>query len=68
MQSAKTCLLPQLYEELMGDLRATLMDRWRRPRAYPRVIRIKMKDFKLKRPHHRQKLLEFEEFIRKAVG
>jgi hypothetical protein len=68
MQAAKSEKLPGLYRTLLDDVAGALLDRFRRPRAYPRVVRIKMSDYKLKRPHHHQELTHFESMVREAVA
>lgn len=64
MQGALISDLPRLYEQLLLDLAQALIDRPRRPRRYPRVVKQKMSNFKLKRPHHRQQLVDFRTQIR----
>lgn len=54
MRVAPTHRLPWLYGQLLEDIARCAMDRWRRPRKYPRVVRVKMSKFKLKRSHHRE--------------
>lgn len=68
MQAAKSERLPKLYRTLLHDIGEVILDRFRRPRTYPRVVRIKMSDYKLKRPHHHQQLVQFEAMVRKAVA
>ena len=49
MRSARAERLPSLYEKLLDDIAAGVMKRRRRKRAFPRVVKIKMSNFKLKR-------------------
>jgi hypothetical protein len=44
--------LPELYERLLHDIAACRMRSWRRPRVYPRVVKVKMSNFKLKKPQN----------------
>ncbi len=43
-------LMDELYREIASDCRL----RPRRARQYPRVVKVKMSDFKCKKPSHRQ--------------
>jgi hypothetical protein len=60
MQRAPTARLPWLYEQLLDDIAACAMSRWRRKRAFPRVVKVKMSNFKLKRPGHQQSFRDFQ--------
>lgn len=53
MRSASTEQLPGLYQQLLKDI-ATQRLRPRRSRRYPRVVKVKMSNYALKRPCHRQ--------------
>jgi hypothetical protein len=64
MRGARAELLAALHQQLLGDIAEALIDRPRRPRRYPRVVKQKMSNFKLKRPHHRQMRVDFKEAIR----
>lgn len=64
MRGARSQLLTALHEQLLGDIGEALIDRPRRPRRYPRVVKVKMSNFKLKRARHRQELVDFKETIR----
>ncbi|MBI4566624.1 MAG: IS4 family transposase [Planctomycetes bacterium] len=64
MKGAPTCRLPTLYEQLLLDIAEAELDRPRRPRQYPRVVRVKMSNFKLKRPQHKQIVADFKTQIR----
>jgi hypothetical protein len=44
--------LPGFHRQMLGDLAASPIDRPRRPRRYPRVVKRKMSNFACKRPHH----------------
>ena len=46
--------LKHLYDQLLEDIARGVMIRRRRPRAYPRVVKIKMSKFKLKRIRHQE--------------
>lgn len=52
MGAAPARRLPHLDDQLLDDIAACQMTCWRRPRAYPRVVKVKMSNFKLKRPQH----------------
>jgi len=54
MRRAPAQRLKDLYEQLLDDIARGLMTRRRRPRAYPRVVKIKMSKFKLKRLRHQE--------------
>ncbi len=60
MQRAPVERLRFLYEQLLDDIAACVMTRRRRKRAYPRVVKVKMSNFLLKRPSHKQELRDFE--------
>lgn len=60
MQRAPVERLRFLYEQLLDDIAACVMTRRRRKRAYPRVVKVKMSNFRLKRPGHKQELRDFE--------
>lgn len=64
MQGAIVADLVGLYEQLLDDIAGSQIDRPRRPRRYPRVVKQKMSNFKLKRPRHRQELVDFKARIR----
>ena len=54
MRRAPAQKLYDLYEQLLEDIARGIVTRRRRPRAYPRVVKIKMSKFKLKRLHHHE--------------
>jgi len=64
MRGAPSVRLPALYSQLLLDIAEALIDRPRRPRWYPRVVRVKMSNFKLKRPHHHEIKVDFTTRIR----
>lgn len=64
MRGALSCDLGLLHEQLLDDLADAQIDRPRRPRRYPRVVKQKMSNFKRKRPHHRQQIGDFSSQIR----
>lgn len=64
MRAALACDLRLLHEQLLDDLADARIDRPRRPRRYPRVVKQKMSNFKRKRPHHRQLIGDFRAQIR----
>jgi len=49
MRCAPTERLGWLYDQLLEDIAGCVMDRWRGPRKYARVVKVKMSNFKLKR-------------------
>lgn len=53
MSLAAARRLPDLYDALLRDLAQSKIDRPRRPRRYPRVVKRKMSNFPRKQPHHR---------------
>ena len=64
MRGARAEFLRELYEQLIGDVGEALIDRPRRPRRYPRVVKVKMSNYALKRRHHRQTCVDFRQTIR----
>ena len=60
MQRAPPERLRWLYEQLLDDIAACAMTRWRRKRAYPRVVKVKMSNFRLKRSTHKQLFRDFD--------
>ena len=60
MQRAPVERLPGLYDQLLDDIAACAMKRWRRKRAYPRVVKVKMSNFRLKRPEHGETRRDFD--------
>lgn len=49
MRRAPAVWLKDLYESLLDDIAACQLKRRRRPRAFPRVVRVKMSNFRVKR-------------------
>jgi len=64
MRGAPSTRLRALYDQLLLDIAEALIDRPRRGRQYPRVVRVKMSNFKLKRPHHHELIVDFKSTIR----
>jgi hypothetical protein len=64
MAAAAGARLPGLYDQLLRDIADCQIPRPRRHRYYPRVVRVKMSKFKLKRPHHREEIIPFPQEIR----
>lgn len=64
MRAALINRLCALHDQLLLDLVRSLIDRPRRHRRYARVVKVKMSNFKLKRPHHREKHFDIRERIR----
>jgi hypothetical protein len=60
MQRAPPERLRFLYEQLLDDIARCAMKRCRRKRAYPRVVKVKMSNFRLKRSCHEQIFRDFE--------
>jgi hypothetical protein len=52
MRVAPTAQLSWKYEVLLTSIAECELDQWRRPRKYPRVVKVKMSCYKLKRPGH----------------
>lgn len=63
-ESARTNELPALLDQLLLDIADCRIDRPRRPRRYPRVVKTKLSKWKAKRPHHRQQRSPAEAGIR----
>jgi len=64
MRAAPSDRLRQLHDQLLLDVVRSLIDRPRRHRRYARVVRVKMSNFKLKRPHHREQHFDIRKRIR----
>ena len=64
MAAAAAQRLPDLYRQLLDDIAACRMKYWRRPRAYPRVVKVKMSNFKLKKPQNVGGYRDFEAEMR----
>lgn len=64
MRGAPSNRLVALYDQLLLDIAEAKIDRPRRPRWYPRVVKVKMSNFKLKRPHHHEVRTDFKSTIR----
>ena len=64
MRAAASIRLHELHDQLLLDLARSLIDRPRRHRRYARVVKVKMSNFKLKRPHHRGQQFDIRERIR----
>ena len=60
MQRAPLERLRILYEQLLDDIARCVMKRWRRKRAYPRVVKVKMSSYGLKRSEHKQTFRDFD--------
>jgi hypothetical protein len=60
MQRAPPERLRSLYEQLLDDIARCVMKRWRRKRAYPRVVKVKMSSYRLKRSEHKQTFRDFD--------
>jgi len=46
MRAARAAELPGLYQQMLQDILDCRLDRPRRPRRYPRVVKVKMSNFK----------------------
>ena len=63
-ERAKAEEIGRLSERLLADIAASRLDRYRRNRAYPRVVKVKMTKFKCKRSGHRQTVVDFNDELR----
>ena len=54
----------RLVHQLLDDIAAVRLDRPRRKRVYDRAVKVKMSNFKLKRPQHGQQLRDFPAELR----
>jgi hypothetical protein len=61
MGAAPARRLPDLYQRLLEDIAGCRMSWWRRPRAYPRVVKVKMSNFELKKPQNVGGYRDFED-------
>ncbi len=52
MSAAPAERLQDLYDQLLDDIAGCRMKYWRRPRAYPRVVKVKMSNFERKKPQN----------------
>ena len=57
MQSSCACDLKRLFEFLIRDIAVQIIDRSRRPRSYPRVIKVRSKRCPVKKAKHKEKKL-----------
>lgn len=55
---------PRLMRALLTDIAGCRLDRPRRSRQAPRVIKVKMSNWKLKRPEHTQQRIDFRAELR----
>lgn len=55
---------PRLMRTLLTDIAGCRLDRPRRRRHYPRVVKVKMSNWKLKRAQHRQQRIDFRAELR----
>lgn len=53
----------RLTRQLLADIADCKLSRSRRKRSYPRVVKIKMTKFKLKRNHHREEPFNFLDLV-----
>ena len=53
-----------LWRRLMRDIASCKLERPRRPRLYPRVVKIKFVRYTRKRPEHHQEIIRFDQAIR----
>ncbi len=63
-ERASAADFPRIMRALFADIAGCRLDRPRRPRRYPRVIKVKMSNWKLKRPEHRQELVNFAQELK----
>jgi hypothetical protein len=52
MRAAPAHRLKDLYDQLTDDIATGRMKYWRRPRAYPRVVKVKFSNFERKKPQN----------------
>lgn len=64
MAAAGAKRLAALHEELLQDIADARLTRRRRPRCWPRVVKVKMSNYKAKRGHHRESYQDFERDVR----
>jgi len=64
MTGGSTSEARRICRRLLDDIADCKLARSRRKRSCPRVVRIKMTKFKLKRKHHREKSLDFAALVR----
>lgn len=60
IQRAGDSDLPRLHRRLLRDLSECRLDRPRRPRIWPRVVKVKMSNYRVKQEDHHESLLAFE--------
>ena len=60
IQRAADKELPRLHRRLLRDLAECRPDRPRRPRQWPRVVKAKMSNYRVKQEHHHESNLAFE--------
>ena len=64
MAGAPAHRLLHLYDQLLDDIAGCVLKRRRRHRVYPRVVKVKMSKFKLKRPQNVGGYRNFEDDMR----
>lgn len=64
LRRAPTPLLVELYQQLLDDIASCVLKRRRRKRVYPRVVKVKMSNFKLKRAKDKELFRDFETAIK----
>lgn len=64
MMGATKAQLPALQKQLLQDIAECRLDRPRRPRGYPRVVKVKMSKYKLKRAEHQQQVRDLRADIK----
>lgn len=64
MRAAQPEQLPFLYQQLLDDIASQRLERPRRKRRCPRVVRVKMSKFPLKRSHHHPAFFDLHKEIR----
>ena len=60
IQQAPDAALPRLHRRLLRDIAECRIDRPRRPRQWPRVVKVKMSNYRVKQEHHHESTLAFE--------
>lgn len=58
IQNAPVTQLPRLRRRLLRDIAECRIDRPRRPRQWPRVVKLKMSNFRVKQAHHHEEILD----------
>lgn len=64
LRGARAELLPEIYRRLLRDIAVCVLDRRKRPRVFPRVVKTQRSSFPLKRWNQREIRRDFDAELR----